>query len=230
MVKIVIIEGLISSGKTTLGPALVEYFQSKGIKSVFVKEPIEKWKNSGKLKEFYSDIQKYAFDFHMYTLESMYEQLSHYLNDAGENNDVGENDIKDTVFVCERSIFSVKYMFFDNLIDLGFITPKQIEEFDAKYNEYLRQLPKPDLFIWLDTPVNTCMERIKKRNRENEATQISEEYQHSLWDKHNNFFEMICKDYTITISPQISLDYRNKLERKSHEENFFEHVYNLIFP
>lgn len=216
--KYVIIDGLIGSGKTTIGPSLVQYFNKLGVDAVFIHEPVEEWKSSGKLKEFYDDIPGKAFEFHMYTLKTIFDNTVRVMNKNKHN----------TVFVCERSIFSVKYIFFENLKELGFITPRQEYEFNEKFKEYSLFLPTPSLFIWLDTPISTCMERIKKRNRENEESKITEEYQVSLWKKHEAFFELIKKEYDVIVSPQISLDYRTHQGSKSHEDNFLEYIYYTL--
>lgn len=223
--KLVIVEGLISSGKTTLAPRLVEYLNTKNHKAVFVPEPVDEWKSSGKLAQFYSDIATYAFDFHMYTLKTMFETLQRAINEV--NTEINEvNTEEEVVFVAERSIFSVKHMFFQNLVDLGHITPTQLHLFNIKYTEFIEKMPKPDLFIWLDTPLETCMDRVCSRNRENESTQVTREYQQLLWRKHEAFFKSkeFKSQYKLAVSPQISLDYRTTPGHKSHEADFFDYI------
>ena len=48
-------------------------------------------------------------------------------------------------------------------------------------------LPNIDCHIWLNTPLNVCMARINSRGRESESN-ITREYQESLWVKHNEWF------------------------------------------
>ena len=44
-----------------------------------------------------------------------------------------------------------------------------------------------DMYIYLDVPVETCLQRVSKRNRSGE-TEISKEYLHHLHIKHQEWF------------------------------------------
>lgn len=59
--KIAIIDGLISSGKTTWGNSIVSYLNSIGIKSVFYTEPIDE----EFLNMYIADMAKYSFTFQL---------------------------------------------------------------------------------------------------------------------------------------------------------------------
>jgi len=217
--KIVIVEGLIGAGKSTMIPRLIEYLEERGKHCIYVPEPVEEWKNSGMLDIFYSDIPKYAYMFHVYTLTTIYNNIKRHLRNARP----------DDVLVCERSIFSVRYMFAQNLIDQGFFTPQQSIDFINRFEEFRKDLPDPALFIWLDTPLNTCMERIHIRNRGNETSGVKQEYQNQLWENHVKFFENPSFPYKYVVSPQISLDYIHKVGPKSDEDEFMEHVYHNLY-
>lgn len=218
-IKIVIVEGIIGAGKSTMIPRMIEYLEGKGKCCIYVPEPVEEWKNSGMLDMFYSDIPKYAYMFHIYTLTTIYNNLKKHLKDAKPGD----------VLVCERSIFSVRYMFAQNLIDQGFFTPQQTQDFIERFEEFRKDLPDPSLIVWLDTPVSTCMERIHIRNRGKEITGVKQEYQQQLWDNHVKFFEDPNFPYKYVISPQISLDYIHRIGPKSDEDQFMVHVYHNLF-
>lgn len=213
--KLIIVDGIIGSGKTTMIPALLRYLRDEyNIEGVYIKEPVGEWKRSGMLEKFYSDIERYAFEFHIYTLTSLFNTLKNAVESAPTN----------AYIICERSIFSVRYMFVENLIKMNMLTPTQIEMFHTIFEMFREKLPKPDLFVWLDTPLETCMERVRSRDRINETSGVTREYQQELWNRHLAFFEQPNFGYNLVVSPQISLNYLEPLSKKSHEENFLDHV------
>lgn len=220
--KIIVVDGLIGSGKTTFIPKFIEWLETKhGKKCIYVEEPVDEWKSSGMLEKFYSNIKQNAYMFHVYTLTTIYNIMKQKIKEA--------ENIGADVIVCERSIFSVRHMFAESLIELGFFTPTQINDFEEVFKRFRDDLPAPDLFVWLDTPLGICMERIQARNRGNETAGIKEDYQKALWKNHSKFFEDPNFEYKYVTSPQIYLDYLHKVIRKSEEEEFMDHAYNAVF-
>lgn len=216
MVRVVYVEGVVGTGKTTMAPRLAEHLTTHGFAARYVTEPVDEWKRSGMLERFYADMTANAFDFHMYVLESMFTNLLCQI----------EASHPDTVLVCERSIYSVKHVFVKNLLMQGLLTLDEYDRFNERFSDIEQSLPEPSLFVWLDTPLSTCMERVRHRNRLNESTGVSHDYQLELWKAHNDFFQSTQHRYVV--SPQISFDYREEPIGKSHEANFFKHIFSLL--
>lgn len=215
--KFVYVDGIIGAGKSTFIPRFVEYLRGKGLNVIMVKEPVDEWKSSGMLEKFYSNIEENAYEFHIYALTTIYENLKKTISHINHDN---------TIVVCERGIHSVKYFFVKNL--LQYFSKDQIDNFNKAYDLFEKELPYPHLFIWLDTPIATCQERVRQRARLNESSGVSVEYQHKLWSYHQDLFGNGCIENVIC-SPSLSLNFLNPIQKLSDEEQFVEHLYkNLI--
>ena len=59
--------------------------------------------------------------------------------------------------------------------------------FDKLYNLLEPQVPVPDLVLYLVADLDTCMSRIKKRNRSFEK-EISVDYMRELIDAYNHYY------------------------------------------
>lgn len=82
---------------------------------------------------------------------------------------------------------------------------------DAEYHSYLNmhkfmatQVAYPDIVIWLDLPIDGCIERIKKRSRDCEAG-IPKEYLEALHRAYMQVFDKL-KKHTDIISVDASAD------------------------
>lgn len=100
--SVIVIEGNIGSGKTTV----IEYLNQKyGQKYKFVSEPVKKWTNlreENLLKMLYEDTKRWACLFQQYVMLTLYKIYEEALN-AG------------TPHVIERSLFSARNVFVENL-------------------------------------------------------------------------------------------------------------------
>ena len=179
----IIFDGLIGSGKTTLINSLCNYMNSKGIKTLSVLEPVHLWKECGALEHFYKNIPQNCYEFQTFVYVTRIKDL---LLKYKENHD------KYDVFLIERSILTDRYVFVEMLKDeLGTIRYNMYQEWADMWKEVIPF--SFDLFVFLDTDIKTSMERIKRRNR-NEETQIPESYQKNLLNAHETFYNKDLKD------------------------------------
>ena len=74
--------------------------------------------------------------------------------------------------------------------------------FDKLYTLLEPKVPTPDLVLYLVADVDTCMERIKKRNRSVEKT-LSADYEAELIDAYNHYYHHYSK------TPLLVVDTRN---------------------
>ncbi|XP_053291655.1 thymidine kinase 2, mitochondrial isoform X6 [Pleuronectes platessa] len=177
---VICVEGNIASGKTTC----LEYF-SKTSNIEVLTEPISKWRNvrgHNPLALMYQDPERWGITLQTYIQLTM---LDRHLS-----------SITAPVRMMERSLFSAKYIFVDNLFRSGkmpevdyavlsewfdWITTNisiPVDLIDVRFVlSHLSRTSAP--FIYLQTSPQTCHERLKQRCREEEKV-IPLEYLESI--------------------------------------------------
>jgi len=175
MVKKIIIEGNIGSGKTTF----VNYI-SKNFKDATVNyEPVEKWQsykdeqNINLLNNFYNDQQRWGYTF---------------------QNMAFMTRVKDLIKPCdtkykfiERSIYTDRNCFALNCYETGKINKMEWEIYTDWFNWLSNSFDvKPDGYIYLRVKPDICLERINKRNRQEESG-IPIEYLENIHIKHDDW-------------------------------------------
>ena len=165
------IEGLISVGKSTLLGQVREHIPN----IVVCREPVDKWIASGMLQLSYEDPQKYSFPAQCMFFDTRVDQI----------NEVWQPG---KVMVSERSPFSDK-LFWETKRRNGDVNDTLHSVYENMWKKWQKLTPKecPDLFIYLDASLETCMERLKKRGREAENS-VTMEYQRILKEVHEEVF------------------------------------------
>lgn len=178
---VIVIDGIISAGKTTYIYMLTKNLTKRGWKVTIVKEPVEKWKESGLLQAFYGDLKRWGYHFQtMAFVDRINENIEMYEKYGKED---GRN-----IFILERSCFT-DILFMEMLHESKFVTDMEMKNYRSWVSLWKKVMPyEPDMFIYLKPSVNVCMNRIKERNRSGEEN-ISFEYQEALQKKHDKFFE-----------------------------------------
>ena len=162
---IISIEGNIGSGKSTLLQILKDRNNSKENSNsnvYFVDEPVAEWdtiKADGKtiLELFYQDQTKYSFTFQ---ITAYITRLRKLLNALDEN--------PDKIIICERSIYTDKYVFAKMLYQQGHIDEIQWQSYNYWFDTF-KEKTKVDMIIYVNTEPETCYNRIKMRNRNGES-------------------------------------------------------------
>lgn len=202
---IISIEGNIGSGKSTLLNLLKEKYSDKVI---FVDEPVSEWnevKDSDKsvLELFYQDKKTYSFTF----------QVLAYITRLKKILDAIELDNEKTI-ICERSIFTDKYIFAKMLYQQKYISEIEWKTYNYWFDTF-KEKTKLDTIIYVKTEPETCLGRIKERNRDGE-TNISIEYLKHCHDLHqewleNNSLNVIVFDGNNELNKIDKDDYINQL-------------------
>ena len=155
---LVLLEGNIAAGKSTLGHRLKASRMFE-----FIKEPVSAWRKgfaSNLLSLFYSDPQRWSFTFQLaaFTTRAMawasqLEKLNH------------------RAVILERSIYCDRYVFAKNCFQRGLMTNTEWELYCHLW-DWLKGAvwADPDVIIYLRTPAKTCLERIRERGRMEEAS------------------------------------------------------------
>lgn len=183
------IEGNVGCGKTTL----LDFFRRKTYdlhgKDIFM-EPVESWRNVGgeNLFEYlYKDPARYSLAFQTYVQLTMIKLH------------------KKQPKLMERSIYSARYCFVENLHKLNLLSGLEYnildkwfkylvldgEEDEHDKEEQLKLLSQPkainiDLIVYLRCSPQKVMDRIKKRSR-SEEKKISFDYIQSLHNLHEDW-------------------------------------------
>ena len=146
------IEGNIGSGKTTLARLLAQEMNARLILEEFEENPF--------LARFYEEPARYSFPLEMSFLADRYHQLKEKLN---------KQDLFQPLVISD-------YTLLKSLVFAG------INLFDVEYRLYRdfftiveRQLPKPDLIVFINRSVDTAKRNIIQRGRAYEQ-KIDHEY------------------------------------------------------
>jgi deoxycitidine kinase/deoxyguanosine kinase len=169
------IEGNIGAGKSTLLKALQERCPS----AIVCQEDIEKWNtymidDAPILEAFYKNKEAHAFTLQMAILLSRVKTMLEY------------REMNKLVFV-ERSMFADANVFCKMLNESDAIISDAQMSIVEDWVKTFSEMCTIDMYIYLDVPVDTCLERVSKRNRSGE-TEISKEYLHQLHIKHQEWF------------------------------------------
>lgn len=145
-------EGNIGAGKTTLATKISEDFNAKTVLERFADNPF--------LPKFYKDQNRYAFPLEMSFLADRYQQLSDDLAQFDLFKDflVADYHIFKSLIFAKITLAEDEYRLYRNLFDIIY-----------------REMPKPDLYIYLYQNSERLLQNIKKRGRSYEQ-KIPAEY------------------------------------------------------
>lgn len=159
----IVVEGPIGSGKTTLAKMLVERFPVDYLSEKAEANPF--------LPRFYQDAQRYGLPTQLFFLF----QRANQIKDLNQRDMFAKPIIAD--FFLEKDPIFARL----NLDDEEYALYHQI------YHHLQIQAPKPDLVIYLQTPIDALMERIEERSISYEQ-EIPREYIERLANAYSEFF------------------------------------------
>ncbi len=161
-------EGNIGAGKTSLAIRFAEDFNAKGVLERFADNPF--------LPKFYEDQNRYAFPLEMSFLADRYKQLS---------DDLAQFDLFKDFIVADYHIF--KSLIFAKIT----LSEDEYRLYRTLFDIVYREMPKPDLYIYLYQNSERLLQNIKKRGRSYEQ-KIPADY----LDKINNGYLDYIKSQT----------------------------------
>lgn len=135
-------EGNIGAGKTTLVTKIAEDFNAKTVLERFADNPF--------LPKFYEDQNRYAFPLEMSFLADRYKQLS---------DDLAQFDLFKDFIVADYHIF--KSLIFAKIT----LAEDEYRLYRTLFDIVYREMPKPDLYVYLYQNTERLLENIKKRGR-----------------------------------------------------------------
>jgi 2-amino-4-hydroxy-6-hydroxymethyldihydropteridine diphosphokinase len=161
-------EGNIGAGKTTLATKIAEDFNAKTVLERFADNPF--------LPKFYEDQNRYAFPLEMSFLADRYKQLS---------DDLAQFDLFKDFIVADYHIF--KSLIFAKIT----LPEEEFRLYRTLFDIIYREMPKPDLYVYLYQNSERLLQNIKKRARSYE-----QKIPASYLDKINNGYLDYIKSQT----------------------------------
>jgi 2-amino-4-hydroxy-6-hydroxymethyldihydropteridine diphosphokinase len=145
-------EGNIGAGKTTLATKISEDFNTKTL--------FERFAENSFLAKFYKDQKRYAFPLELSFLVDRYQQLSEDLVALNLQKDflVADYHVFKSLIFAKVTLEEEEYQLYKNLFDIIY-----------------KEIPKPDLYVYLLQHPEQLLKNIQKRGRDYEQL-ISTEY------------------------------------------------------
>lgn len=161
--KFIVVEGAIGAGKTSLVLLLSKRFNTKHNLEVVEENPF--------LPKFYSDIERYAFQTQIFFLLSRYKQQL----------ELAQQDL------FNQSVFSDYLFAKDRIFAHLNLYGNELSMYEHLYEIMVKDIPRPDLIVYLQASTETLMKRIALRDRPFER-KMSFEYMRRLNLAYEEFF------------------------------------------
>lgn len=153
----ILLEGNIGAGKSTVGREM-----KASALFDFIEEPVDEWKtgfDSNMLDMFYRNMNRWAFTF----------QITAFVTRCKTWNDVLARTNHPRVLL-ERSIYTDRYVFVPTLHQIGAINNDEWQIYCRLWNFTVANSDvAPDCVLYLRTPAEVCLERIRQRGRGEEG-------------------------------------------------------------
>lgn len=197
------IDGPIGVGKTTLVELLARRFE--GVKILEdVQNPF--------LGDFYRERPGAAFQTQLYFLLSRFKQQQ----------DIAQPELFDRLLLADYTFQKDRVFAYLNLSD------DELMLYDKLYSLLETQVPTPDLVLYLVADLETCMARIKKRQREVEK-HLAKDYESELIDAYNHYYYYYDRTPLLVVDtkdldfPDCPDDFEELIERLKHPVKGTEH-------
>lgn len=157
------IEGVIGAGKTTLAQKLSQRLGARLVLEQFEQNPF--------LPKFYEDPEHFAFQTQIFFLLSRYKQQQ----------ELFQADLFHSHIVTDYIFEKDKIFAYLTLQD------EELKLYETLLSSIEKNIPQPDLVVYLQSSVERLMANIRKRNRKMEEN-MSENYIRELNEAYNYFF------------------------------------------
>ena len=196
------VEGNIGAGKSTFLDVLCDGTLELQDIIEIVPEPVEEWQKveTGEhapvnlLDQFYKDPKRYAYAFQHYVLLTRMQK------------DRNARSSNKPLQILERSIFSDRMVFVRAMHEAGFLGDLELSIYDSWFSMQIGQdrALTPDGFIYLKARPETCIKRLRNRNRSEEAG-VDEAYLENLHDKHESWLHFGARQLDQYVKDEKSL-------------------------
>ncbi|WP_456406336.1 deoxynucleoside kinase [Caldithrix abyssi] len=177
------VEGVIGAGKTTLADMLAKTLGAHLILEEFEENPF--------LEDFYRDPEHYAFQTQIFFLLSRFRQLQ----ELRQVDLFRQKVVSDYIFEKDRIFATLN------------LSEKEMKLYDGIARLIEKEVPRPDLVIYLQASTQHLMENIRKRGRPYEKN-IEYEYIDALNELYNRFFFHYTRTPLLVINTD-EIDFKN---------------------
>jgi len=189
---LVVIDGIIASGKSTLIKKVVPLLSETYTVGI-IKEPVDQWIESGILSKFYQDRSRWGYTFQTTAFKDRIGVIEDALKHPSE------------VYVSERYLNSDK-IFMKLLHEDKSVSDMEMTMYNSWCDMWSKMVPlTPSLVVYIRPDLDVCMDRYKMRSREGEVLDV--EYQRQLLAKYDELYgySVGCNAYIKTVNKTIVL-------------------------
>ncbi len=195
-IRYIAIEGVIGAGKTSLAQKLSEKLGANLVLEQFEENPF--------LEKFYEDRKRFAFQTQMFFLINRYKQQQQ----------LNQQELFSNYIVSDYIFEKDKIFAYLNL------SGEELKLYESIFPLLERDIPKPDVVIFLQSGIDRLVNNVKKRDRKFE-TNLNRGYLTELSEAYNNFFFKYI-DTPLLIVNTSEIDFVNR-------DDDFEELYTQIF-
>ncbi len=189
--RMILLEGNIGAGKTTVGQIIAAAGEYG-----FIEEPTRAWQEdfaTNMLEHLYQDTARWAFTF----------QICTFITRAKTWPEVWAR-IEHQRVVLERSIYCDRFVFVENFYRTGLMSLTEYQLYRGLWELWTSTArDQPDLILYLRTPAEVCLQRIRDRGRVEEGG-ITLDYLRQLEGLHDEWLLDSAHEGT-TDGPAIAL-------------------------
>lgn len=203
-IPFIAIEGPIGVGKSSLAKAISNHFQYHLLKEIVTENPF--------LDQFYQDMENIAFQTEMFFLCNRYKQIQEieakYLNN-------------------QIPVVSDYHMFKNVIFASRTLGQADFQKYEQIFSILNKDLPQPNIIIYLHANLDTLTKRIAKRGRTFEK-HISASYLTQLSKDYEQHFQEFTKKYPNIPVLSINGDQHDFVENSHDLQKILDQLEKLL--